>query len=348
MRADVRGIRDEPLLQQRNRRERRRARHRIAAERARMRPRRPRHQAAARERHAERHPRRDPFRDRDDVGLDAGEFDGEHLPSAAHSGLHFVDDQQDAVLGRQRPKPLHEFVGRNDVSALALNRFDDDRRHFVGRHEMREQLMFDVVDADGGARLRRRSEWRTVAIRKRRVIHAGQHRAEPAALNRLARRERQRSHRASMKAAEKRDHVVAAGRVARELQACFDRFSAGVAEKRTHAPAHRRDRGELLGQTHLCLVIEIGSRHVQELRRLFGNRFHDRGMRMSGGIDGDTGRAIQEDVPVHVFDHRAFAARDDQRITPGIRGRDDGRISSDDGSSVGTGQCRLEMRSFAF
>ena len=39
-----------------------------------------------------------PFAIVDDVRLDAEVLDREHLPGAAHARLHFVDDQQDAVL----------------------------------------------------------------------------------------------------------------------------------------------------------------------------------------------------------------------------------------------------------
>ena len=48
-------------------------------------------------------------------------------------------------------------VGRDDVAALALNRLDDDRRDFVGRHEVHEQLVLDEVEALGRAGVRRRA-----------------------------------------------------------------------------------------------------------------------------------------------------------------------------------------------
>ncbi len=77
---------------------------------------------------------------------------GEHLPRPPHAGLHFVDDEQDAVLGRQLPQPLQERRRRHEVSALALDRLDDDRRDFVGRDEVREELIFDERQALSRAR----------------------------------------------------------------------------------------------------------------------------------------------------------------------------------------------------
>ena len=69
VRADGRGIGDERILQQLDRRVRGGAGHRIAAERAGVGTRRPGHDLGARAGHAERQPRRDPFGDVDDVRL---------------------------------------------------------------------------------------------------------------------------------------------------------------------------------------------------------------------------------------------------------------------------------------
>ena len=110
-----------------------------------MRAGRPRHQPRARHRDAQRQPRRNPLRNRHHVRLDAGVLDREHLARAPHPRLHFVHDEQDAVLLRQLAQPLQELIGRHDVAALALDRLDHDRRDFVGRHQMREQLLLDEI-----------------------------------------------------------------------------------------------------------------------------------------------------------------------------------------------------------
>src|SRR4051794_27241112 len=51
----------------------------------------------------------------------------EHLAGAAHARLHFVGNQQDAVLFAQRPQIAVKLGRRNDVAPLALNWLDDDR-----------------------------------------------------------------------------------------------------------------------------------------------------------------------------------------------------------------------------
>ena len=85
-----------------------------------------------------------PLADGDDVGLDAEMLDAEHLAGAAHAGLHFVADQQDAVLSASaRAAAGGTAARRDDVAALALDRLDDDRRDFVGRDEVHEHLLLD-------------------------------------------------------------------------------------------------------------------------------------------------------------------------------------------------------------
>ena len=144
-------------------------------------------------------------------------------------------------LRRQLAQPLQELVGRDDVAALALNRLDDDRGDFVGRDQVHEELVLDVVEALRRARLRRRAERAAIAVRVRRVIDARHHRAEAAPLDRLARRQRQRAHACGRETPPRNAMMfVPPGRVARQLEARLDRLGAGVAEERSHAALDRR------------------------------------------------------------------------------------------------------------
>src|SRR5262249_21188901 len=97
---------------------------------------------------------------------------------------------------------------------------------------MHEDLLRDEREALLGTLIRRPLE--SIRLRIRRVIDAGHERSEPAALDRLARRERQRSKRSPVERAEKRDDALAFGEVARELQRRLGRLGTGVAEKRPH------------------------------------------------------------------------------------------------------------------
>src|SRR5262245_29180821 len=127
---------------------------------------------------------------------------------------------------------------------------------------MGEELVLDVVGARRCASLRYRSKRRTIPIRVRRVIDTRQHRPEAATLDRLTRRQRQRPHGPSVEAAEERDDVLSPGGITRELQARLDRLGPRVAEERADATRDWRKRSELLRETDLRLVVEVGPRHV--------------------------------------------------------------------------------------
>src|SRR5207253_6825217 len=125
-----------------------------------------------------------------------------------------------------------ELIRRHDVATFSLNRLDDDGGDFIGRDKVDKYLMFEILEALGGAVRGVQTDRAAVAVRVRRVVHTRHHRTEAAALDRFARGQRQRAERAAMEAAEKRDDVVASGRIPRQLDARLDRFSTRVAEKR--------------------------------------------------------------------------------------------------------------------
>src|SRR6187431_2491447 len=97
---------------------------------------------------------------------------------------------------------------------------------------MHEDLMLEIVEALGRAGVRLQAERTTIAIGVRRVIDTRHQRAESLALHRLARRECERAHRASVKPSEKRDDRLAARGVTRQLDAGFDRLGSGIAKER--------------------------------------------------------------------------------------------------------------------
>ena len=52
------------------------------------------------------------------------------LPRAPHSGLHFVNNEKNAVLAAKALEVLQKIDRRRQITALALNRFDENCRHF--------------------------------------------------------------------------------------------------------------------------------------------------------------------------------------------------------------------------
>ena len=120
--------------------------------------------SASRGGHAERQSGRDTLGDRHDVGLDAKMLDRKHLPGPAHARLHFVGNQQDAVLLRNLAQPLMKLRLRHDIAALALDRLDDHAGHFLRRDEVHEDLMLEKVEALRLAGLRLQADRTAIAI----------------------------------------------------------------------------------------------------------------------------------------------------------------------------------------
>src|SRR4029079_16875326 len=104
-----------------------------------------------------------------------------------------------------------------------------------------------------------------IRIRIRCVVNTRQQRTETTPLNDLARSERQRTHRATVKRAQEREDALTLGVIARQLDRSFGRLGARITEECADGTVDRRDGGQLFGQSDLRLVIEIRPRHVDEL-----------------------------------------------------------------------------------
>ena len=68
-------------------------------------------------------------------------FDGPHFTGASIPRLNLVIDEQNAVLVADVAQAAHERGWRWVKTALALNRFDDDRRHLIWRDLRVEQIL---------------------------------------------------------------------------------------------------------------------------------------------------------------------------------------------------------------
>src|SRR5687768_14548257 len=120
---------------------------------------------------------------------------------------------------------------RHHVTALTLDRLDDHPGNILRRDEVNEDLMLEKVEALRLARFRLEPDRTAVAIAVIGVKHAALHRPKAFALKGLARRQRQRTQRPAMEAAEKRDHAVSLRGISCEFDRGFDRFRSGVGKE---------------------------------------------------------------------------------------------------------------------
>ena len=175
------------------------------------------------------------------------------------------------------------------------------------------------------------------------MIGPGHRRPEAPALDRPARGDRQRAQGAAVEAPQEADDAVAPGVVPRHLDRRLVGLGAGVGEEGPLRPAERRQRRHLLAQLHLRLVVEVGARHVQELLRLLDDRLHHLRMRVAGGVDGDAGGAVEEDVAVDVLHGGAAAPGHHERIAAGVGRRHHLAVALDDRPGLGARQRGLEL-----
>jgi hypothetical protein len=248
-------------------------------------------------------------------------LDREHLPGAAEPRLDLVDDEQDPVLVAQVAQARHELLRRDVVAALALDGLDEDRRHVLRRADLPEDPLPEepevVVD---------------------RVADVGEEGGEVAPLRRLRRRERQRPHRPPVEPVEERDEPRPLRDVARELHRGLDRLRPRVREEALLGAGARHEAADLLREVRHHPVVEVGPRHVDELRGLVGERLRDLGVDVAEGVDRDAGREVEEPVAVGVEHEHPLAAVDDERVGARVARRDELVVARDDRAGLGAGR----------
>src|SRR6185437_10645805 len=103
--------------------------------------RRPVHNARTSNRRAQRHARRDSLRDANDIRIDSGMIRRPPLPCSTHPALHFVGDKQNPVLTANSLQLPQKRSRRGDVSAFALDWFDENRSYVSGIRQPMKNLI---------------------------------------------------------------------------------------------------------------------------------------------------------------------------------------------------------------
>src|SRR6185295_3518181 len=163
---------------------------------------------------------------RHDIRLHVPVLAGKHFPGAPYARLHFIENQQNAVAIAELAQARQKSIGRYQVATFALNRLDQDRGDFAGRHVADEQAVLYIVK--DGLTLILAREQRSVSIWKRHVGDTRHGRAT-LLLGLLTGSESQRTHRAPVETTEKADESRASTDIARQFQCAFHRFGAGLA-----------------------------------------------------------------------------------------------------------------------
>src|SRR5258707_7876919 len=155
--------------------------------------------------------------------LDAEPF----LPGTAPAGLHFVADEQSAVLLDDFENDFEIFLGRRDEAAYSLDRFGDEGGDVSAGTGLNE--IFDVVRTRYFAGRIGQMQWATVTIRIHRVRNAYANHAA-LALRRVGGYGFGDRGTAGI-CVTQGHYVVAAGGHSGDQDRCFVRFRSGAGEE---------------------------------------------------------------------------------------------------------------------
>ena len=256
---------------------------------------------------AKRETIRDAFGTDENVRHNAVIFDREHLSRAAEAGLHFIGDEENAVMIEDLLY-FQEVIGRrHDDAAFAHNRLGDEGRDIVGSGEL-----YDIIDGPGtlpGALLGIIRPIGAVNVRRRRKRNA---RGVGTALllPRVIAGDAERSKAAAVKAGLQGDEFVLAGIEAGELERALDGLCAAIAKK-GFRESLGGDLRQLFGEVGDGLrVINVRSA-VNEFVHLLFRGSEDVGIAVAGVDDADAGEAVEVLAAGHVGDYGAGSVVDD-------------------------------------
>ena len=136
--------------------------------------------------------------------------------------------------------------------------------------------------------------------------------------------QRERHHRAAVKAAGEGDHRRAAGGDARDLDGGLDRLGAGRHQDGLVRSLARRERIQFFAERDIGLVgrdLETGVGDLVELR---AHGLEHVAIAMAGVEHGDSAREIDVAAPVAVPEERVFGALDEDRMHHRHAARDGG------------------------
>ena len=182
---------------------------------------------------------------------------------------------------------------RHDVTALAEDRLDDDRRHVLRVRQRAEGQVELLLPVAGAGRIGRvRGAGRAVAVRERRAVHGAGERLEIPPIDVLGSRESHRLGGATVVATPKdEDHRAFRGHPG-ELDGGLHRLGPRVGEEGLPRPA-RQDGPKSRVQAQSRLVVDDVLLAVQEPGGLRLDGGNHAGMGMTGVRDPDPGAVVE-------------------------------------------------------
>jgi hypothetical protein len=256
-------------------------------------------------------------------------FHGKPLACASRTGLHFIGDEQDAVLVAHGAQVLQQGRGRHVEAAFALYRLDDDGGHTARFHVVLEQR-FERVDGVLHAHAMQ-------FVGEACMEDLGREGAKTRLVRSHLAGQAQRHHRAPVVTAGKGNHPRAAGVGACDLHGVFHRLGAGGQKQRLLGEVARRLGVQAFGQLYVGLVrqhLEAGVRVAVELV-LHG--LHHGGVAVAGVQDGNAAGKVDVALALNVPDLAVLGAVDEDLVRMAHAARNSGFTARIEGGIAGQG-----------
>ena len=244
----------------------------------------------------------------DQIRLDTGMLEAEPGAGATEAGLHFVEDQNDAMLLGQLAQCLEKLRWRGEEATIALHRLDEDSGHALRRDLGGEQFV------QGGQR--HVAGETAIGVGVRGVKHLGGH-AEILLVGLAHAGQGGAEQGATMETAAKSDHRRALGMGAGDFHGVLHRFGAGGEQRRLVRDAAVASY-QFAQALHQIQVRPVGH-HLEagmgDFLQLYLHRRQHLRVVVADVHDTDATDEIQVALAVHVPDFSALSTLDDQRVS---------------------------------
>src|SRR6266567_6172067 len=270
-------------------------------------------------------------------------FGSEPFAGASKTGLHFVGDEENAVLAADILKQLEIIARRNDEAALAENGLGDDGSDGFGSDGALEGV-FEIMRES----FRCSTFFGAVGIGKRNAVNVAGKRLEAGFIRMRLAGKRHGQKRAAMEGVLKTNDGGALGKGARDLDGIFDGFGAGVQENGFLRKIAGSQGVEFFRDGDVALVGSDGEAEMQVLLDLFADgRKHARSA-VADVEAADAAGEIEIAIAVDILDGGAFGARGENRR--GIRrtARNRGFAARHQWAGLGARYFRAKLNCFHF
>src|SRR5258708_6025135 len=237
----------------------------------------------------------------DQIRLDAEVLGGEPFAGAGEAGLHFVGDEEDAVLAADILQQLEVVARGNDEATFAENGFGDHGGDGFGSDGALEGVFEMMREGFGGGSL-----FAAVGIGERNTVDVAGERLEAGFIGMRLAGQRHGEKRAAMEGVLETDDGGALGVDAGDLDGVFDGFGARVDKDSFLREVTRREGVEFFRDGDVPFIRSDREAEMQVLLELLADGGEDARRAVADVEAADSASEIEIAIAVDVFDDRAI------------------------------------------